>query len=183
MPNKRKTSIDCTHLLNFQTNLPPDLQSSASVLSSRRNQHRKNSNNYYNREHDQKKQAAQREENWARQKLQSSFYLRSSASHSCIVKRTSVQSSHGKKLACAVNEECRYLKLNGLSINQNSNLADGIVDWDVVKAVRVQVPTSQNEVVNPSIPTCSICLNELIAPRSTNCLHVFCFSVSLQKII
>lgn len=175
MSNKRKTSIDCTHLLNFKTNIPFDLQSSASISSSsssRRN-HRKN---YSQRKHDPKKQAAQREENWTRQKLQSSFYLHSSASHSFVLKRTPALPSKDSQL------KARYLKLHGLTNKQNSNLADAVVDWDVVQTVKVQVPTSSstNEAVDASISTCSICLSSFVAPRITKCGHIFCYPCILR---
>ena len=193
MPNTRKTSIDCTHLLNFKTSIPSDTVSSSSTSSSRRNY----KNKHKQRKHDPKKQAAEREEKWTRQKLQSSFFLHSSASHSFVLARSPSKLHHqqqqqqrgnGNGNNCSHNtslpsEKPRYLRLHGLTQQNSSNDADAVVDWDAVRIVKVQVPTTSyahKDYVDAAISTCTICLDSFAAPRITKCGHVYCYSCILR---
>ncbi len=209
----RSTSIDCTSLFTFNTNIPSDLESSASasasVSSSRKqqhyNKHHKHHKNHGGRKKDPKKQAAERrEENWTRRKLQSSFYLHSSASHSFLVKRT--PSNAATSTATATHyEKARYLKPHAgqatTATTKDSSLADGVVDWDVVQMVKMQIPTSSSftmshhghgggniggasinhdHVVDESITKCSICLDSFVAARITKCGHIYCYACILR---
>lgn len=102
---------------------------------------------------------AERREREVREKLSSSFFLHSSPRHSFIISR--------KK-----DESCQ-LKTKTLG-------ADTLIDWNRVRIVKVMVPTGQD--VDSSISTCSICLDNPIAPRTTKCGHLFCFPCILRQL-
>ena len=177
---RRQTYTDCNHLLNFKQNLSPNLQSSATASTS------KSSSNYSRRRktsyHDPKKEASERAEKWTRDNLNSSFYLHSSASHAFIVTRSKVDKQKG-------DSRPRFLRVQ--PGKNKSNDADSVVDWDAVKIVKVQVPTSSSlrksnhqtmgpDYENDAISTCSICLSSLVAPRITTCGHVYCYPCILR---
>ncbi len=180
---RRKTSIDCNHLINFKHNLSPDLESSSTT--------RKNPSNHYHRRHkpkkyDPNKEAAQRAENWMRQKLHSSFYLHSSALHSFVVTRSKVDKQKGE-------DKPRYLRnpSGGGGKDKRNNHADCVVDWDTVKIVKVLAPTpdssfdgsqisTQIQDGNDHTSTCALCLDTYVSPRITKCGHVYCFPCILR---
>lgn len=114
--------------------------------------------NKFEKKKSYQKLEAERREREARDRLSSSFFLHSSPRHSFIISR--------KK-----NENLLKTKVLG---------ADTIIDWHRVRIVKVMVPTGQD--VDSSISTCSICLDNPIAPRTTKCGHLFCFPCILRQL-
>lgn len=101
---------------------------------------------------------AERRERETRDKLSSSFFLHSSPRHSFIISRNKNESQF-----------------------KNRSLgADTLVDWDRVRMVKIMVPAGQD--VDSSISTCSICLDNPVAPRTTKCGHLFCFPCILRQL-
>ena len=177
---RRQTSIDCNHLLNFKQHQSQKLYSSSSASSN------KGRRNHKKQQYDPKKQAAERAERWTREKLNSSFYLHSSASHSFVVTRSKVEKEKGL-------EKPRYLRSyshGGGGNSSENNDADSVVDWDMVRLVKVQVQLqnqTQAQISNggmnhdqEALSTCAICLSSFVSPRITKCGHVYCYQCILR---
>ena len=187
MPN-RKHTIDCNHLLNFK---PTAVSSDSQPYQQQpRRQNRNPRRN--TKQHDHKTQAAANAEKWTREKLHSSFYLHSSASHSFVVTRSQIDKQKGE-------DRPRFLRSysnatgggGGGNQQKAANHFDSVVHWDAVKLVKVQVPAvscgngtgnSENDdgLVDSSLSTCAICLNPFVAPRITKCGHVYCYPCILR---
>mmetsp|Transcript_13615 Transcript_13615/g.23160 ORF Transcript_13615/g.23160 Transcript_13615/m.23160 type:complete len:757 (-) Transcript_13615:141-2411(-) len=56
--------------------------------------------------------------------------------------------------------------------NLESN-PDAVLDWSVIEVVTIPLPLDEHK-------TCSICLNDVVAPKMTRCGHVFCHCCLIQ---
>jgi len=151
MPRKRQDSTDASYLLNFRSGIPSDLPSTSHTPETRKT-HKKA----------YKKYEAERQERQAREKLSSSFFLHASSAHAFVISRKTKG------------------KANRLS-KDDGNDADKVKDWGVVRTVKCFVPatgTGKNE--DSSLTTCSICLDDFVAPRITQCGHLFCYPCLLR---
>jgi len=153
MPRKTKQeSIDASHLLNFKSGIPSDLPSTSYTPTETRKEYKKAN----------KKLVAERQERQARDKLSSSFFLHASSSHSFVISRK------------------QKARISGLN-KDDGNEADKVKDWGIVRIVKCFVPASgTGNDEDSSFTTCSICLNDIVAPRITQCGHLFCYPCLLR---
>lgn len=157
MPRKGQEYTDASHLLNFKSGIPSDLPSTSytpTQTTETRKEYKKNN----------KKLVSQRQERQARDKLSSSFFLHASSSHSFVISRKQKE------------------RIGGLGLyKDDGNEADKVKDWGIVRIVKCFVPATGtgNDQVS-SLTTCSICLDDFVAPRITQCGHLFCYPCLLR---
>lgn len=145
MPRKRQESIDASHLLNFHSGISESLPSTSDSHHHNTPQQRREAKKAY------KKQQAQYEERQIRDRLHKSFFLHTSPLHSFVISRKQKGSS--------------------TAIANKSIQVDKVKDWSSVKIVKCFVPSDDSS----NLMTCAICLDEYVAPRITECGHIFCY--------
>jgi len=175
-----------------KSNTRPNISSAATVGSTKKPSH---SHHQFKNSHHDKREAAERKERWARQKLNSSFYLHSSASHAFILNRSSSKSKSNPKLPSQKGNEKGNSnsssnednKARYLTLGTAESEADAVVDWKAVRIVKVLVPAASASTLSPTstddnsaITTCAICLDSFVAPRITTCGHIYCYPCILR---
>ncbi len=177
MPRKRQDSYDASYLLNFRSGIPSDLPSTSYTPDYRGNANTKKS---------QKKLEAERQEARAREKMRSSFFLYASSSHAFVISRQQLQK---QKQGRGMNMNMNQRPTSGSSSSSmntkrddkdTSSEADKAVAWESVRIVKSL--SDANESSSTSNTSCAICLGEYIAPRITQCGHVFCYPCMLRHL-
>jgi len=152
MPRKHQESIDANYLLNFKSGIPSDLPSTSHTPETRKTQKKA-----------YKKHEEERQERQAREKLSSSFFLHASSSYAFVISRKA------KRKPIGLHKD-------------DGNEVDKVKDWGIVRIVKCFVPTTTGTGKNDdsSLTTCSICLDDFVAPRITQCGHLFCYPCLLR---